>query len=439
MKKIFKTKKLQEAEIYGEDEINSMLKSEVEAKRLLLAFLMDDGRGHKHELFAKRFAAFNFKFVSTKYANKVAGGAPAWIQFEDRLICIQRSFLQILPEEEGGIVRTYGQLSVLLRHELIHSLLRHQIRMLAKFKADNNDDEEIATALSSSVSLHHLINTIEDFEISDRGYDKEDVKLVKGLILNGKEVGGLVVAIDEPEWIEMPVEEMYEQLELRIQQLNDRLNAALADIKELPKDADILTAMRAVAETDRQLKGVTGDNFVNHGIASAKASYAKPLWANSGLEMPIYDFVKTKLFKKLQQRFKACADIMLKQSDSYSDAITNEAKDDSAITAWSDAKKRVDKQILDSGHYEAEARRIMNTSPVEPVDISDILTGEYLGTIRTPEEKQLIIDMFKECAGLTVWQDPYERWFDNMVKVFMDNKYSEKDLQRVARAVGANN
>lgn len=428
MRKIFKVKNLNEAEAFGADELEFMTKSEAAARRLLLAFLRNDGRGHHHAMFAKRFESFAFKFVSAEYAESVAGGALAWIQFEDRLICIQKDFLKPFPEELGGIARTYAQLSVLLRHELIHALLRHEIRMLAKFKKDHNNDEELAKTLNGSASLGHLTNIIMDFEISDQGYDAEDVKTVRMMTLNGKEIGGLVVAIDEPEWIKMPLEQMYDALEARIASLNDALNNTLSVLVDTDVDpADVLANIKLQVKLAGELDRVTDSKITNHGIIDAKKQYALPVKAPSSLKMPVYEFIKTKFFRQFKEHYKTCGDIILKINDSYLAEIKAANGD-----------KKAAEDAYRNGSYLQQVYPIIRSAVTEPVEISDPFTGEVLGTIYTPEEKHVIIEVLKECAGLTTWEPPYEKWFKKMAE-FTDSKYSAADVQAVIDALEAQN
>jgi hypothetical protein len=56
----------------------------------------------------------------------------------------------------------FNQMSMLIRHELAHNLLMHQIRMIKKL-ADKFPEMKLKT----SSSLHNLTNILEDFEISN--------------------------------------------------------------------------------------------------------------------------------------------------------------------------------------------------------------------------------------------------------------------------------
>ena len=415
MKKYLKPARLYEA-AFGQDELDYMLRAEASAKNTLIKFLQDDGRGHRHAKFAERFKAFSFKFVSERYAQQETGGAPAWINFENRTIYIQKILLNPIPEELGGVRRVYDQLSVILRHELIHALLRHQVRMLEKLKQAHGD--ELADALNKDASLHELENIIADWEISDRGYDRNDANIMKRLLLNGKEIEALVVAIDHPDWVSMSLEEMYDELVKHINDLNNTLNnilkAAVNTTTELtPAEADAM---------DYQLRQLP-DKALDPPIAKAKIKYAVNKYTNSALMLPVYEFIKTKFFKRLEGYLPNLAKIIRKLSDNYKQEIDRVGD-----------KKAVDKKIHDN-YYSAAVDAIINSSVTEAVDIADPITGELLGKIQSPEEKRIMIDVLKECAGLTVWLNPYEQWFKFMDEFKREDLYSIDDLKKALDAL----
>ena len=416
MKKYLKPARLYEA-TFGQDEIDYMLRSEASAKNMLIRFLKDDGRGHRHAKFAERFKAFSFKFVSERYAQQRTGGsAMAWIEFESRTVFIRKDFLNPIPEELGGTRRVYDQLSVILRHELIHSLLCHQIRMMTKYKQTHGD--EMADAMSKDASLQELDNVLMDWEISDRGYDRNDANIIKRLLLNGEEISCLVVAIDHPDWVRMSLEEMYDELIKHINELNTSLNNIL----------------KAAVTTDKGLSPAEADALkyqINHlpdgeldpRIMRAKMRYAVNKHTPSSLMLPVYEFIKTNFFKRLKEGFPNLAKIILKISDSYKKEIDRVGD-----------KKAVDKQIHDK-YYDAAVDAIINSSVAEAVEITDPITGEIIGKINSPEEKKLMVDVLKECAGLTVWLDPYEQWFKYMDEFKREDLYSIDDLQKALDAL----
>lgn len=161
-----------------------MSKKEQKLKKRLIELLRDDGKGHKYPKFAKRLEDFDVNIVYLADDPNFT----AAISFDEGKIYISEGFLQ---NEE-----LFYQLNVIMRHELAHNLMMHQIRMLNKFKKEKADDPEYAEHLSNSRSLHELINWLEDFEISNKRYTDEDKKIVRNIILNGKLINGLVTEED---------------------------------------------------------------------------------------------------------------------------------------------------------------------------------------------------------------------------------------------------
>ena len=168
-----------------------MTKLEKQLHKKLIKLLLDDGKGHHHKKYAMRLKDFNIKVVSLKADPKMT----AAISFDLGVIYISEGFL--LDES------LFFQLNVLMRHELAHNLLMHQIRMMRKFGEDFN------LKWGNSMTLHGYLNYIEDHEISDRIYSKEDKDVVRKMFLNGRTIGGLITDDIRPEWVDLPVEQMY--------------------------------------------------------------------------------------------------------------------------------------------------------------------------------------------------------------------------------------
>ena len=98
-----------------------MSKKEQKLKKRLIELLRDDGKGHRYPKFAKRLEAFDVNIVYLSDDKNFT----AAISFDEGKIYISEGFLQ---NEE-----LFYQLNVLMRHELAHNLMMHQIRMLNKF------------------------------------------------------------------------------------------------------------------------------------------------------------------------------------------------------------------------------------------------------------------------------------------------------------------
>ena len=49
-----------------------------------------------------------------------------------------------------------------------------------------------------------------DWELSDIGYDDHDKEVVRLMQLNGDILGGLILSDDHPEWVNKPMEELFD-------------------------------------------------------------------------------------------------------------------------------------------------------------------------------------------------------------------------------------
>lgn len=186
-----------------------MTQKEQALKKRLIALLRDDGKGHHHAKYAARLADFDIQIVPVKEDPNFT----AAISFEDGIIYISEGFI--------SNPSTFHQLNVLLRHELAHNLLMHEIRMMHKIGSLPYSH------IKYSQSLHRLLNIIMDFEISNKKYSAEDKIIVKNMWLNGQVIGGLITEEHRQAWMSMSVEEMYDALTDEIAALHDGIRRAL--------------------------------------------------------------------------------------------------------------------------------------------------------------------------------------------------------------------
>lgn len=107
------------------------------------------------------------------------------------------------------------QSSVLIRHEILHAFLQHEQRLLDKLAKEHNlvdlTDTDLRN-LKQELYKDSTFNIAGDYEISNRGYTEKDKETVRNILLNGKLVSGLVTEDDHPEWVDMSIEEMYDEL-----------------------------------------------------------------------------------------------------------------------------------------------------------------------------------------------------------------------------------
>lgn len=112
------------------------------------------------------------------------------------------------------------QVSLIVRHEILHEFLNHGPRG-QKFEKQKYKD--LFGKEGGSVGNHELSNMAADWEISNRGYTDNDKITSKNIILDGKILQGLVTELDNPGkgWENLTYEQMYDKL---LDQYKDNLN-----------------------------------------------------------------------------------------------------------------------------------------------------------------------------------------------------------------------
>ena len=136
---------------------------------------------------------------------------------------------------KGRIVVNRGleetQVSVIIRHEILHSYLKHELRLLQKLARDRNIDydsladielDELDKELKNILYSNDDFNIAADYEISNLGYTDADKDAVRQINLNGQILSGLVTEDEHPDWIDYSVEDMYQELsQLRKKEQNN--------------------------------------------------------------------------------------------------------------------------------------------------------------------------------------------------------------------------
>lgn len=97
------------------------------------------------------------------------------------------------------------QVSMVVRHEILHNFLKHMLRMEKKLGKDVWD--------ARTPEMHERSNIAGDYEISNRGYTDADKSTARAIELNGQFLKGLVTEDDHPDWVDKSLEEMYDLLE----------------------------------------------------------------------------------------------------------------------------------------------------------------------------------------------------------------------------------
>lgn len=363
MKKVFS---LLEA---GHKSINETPR-EKKLKQQLIALLKDDGKGHHHSKYAAVLDRYKVNIVPLKDDPDFT----AAISFDDGIVYVGEGFL-VDPSY-------FYQLNVILRHELAHNLMMHQIRMMHKIM------EKPWSHIKYSRSLHELQNIIMDYEISHTRYNEEDKKTIRNMYLNGKLIGGLLTEDDRPDWVGLSVEDMYDKLNDEIEQEQNYAKSLIINGRQVSKDKDTIAAraipmqkMYTDINSPCQLKAKL-DKFIGSNLFNA-------------LPEPIQNIIK----------------------DLYNSIVLSNV-------AYSD--QDIKKMQQD----------IAATTVAKSLDLVSPVTGEVITELYTPEEKQWAQEILK---NILMFVDEYTEWYQKVIGVLADSKYTNDDIKQVMDALKETN
>ena len=368
-----------------------MTDRERSVKKHLCQLLIDRG----HRKYAERFWKLDFNLVDSKKHPEFT----AAISFEEATVFLSDGFL-------GSGQGIFNQLDVLMRHELAHNLMMHQIRLMHVFKKLHAKDPDNAYEhIKYSASLHEILNYIEDFEISNKRYTSEDKKVVRNMQLNGEIIGGLVTEDHRVGWENMPLEAMYDELSKELIQIN---SAIRSDPNWLP--------------TKNGYYGGPLDLFKTKSaeLISMYSDFMRP----SSIRAPMDLFIKSKVFNGWAKIYKDLTILIYE--------------------ALKDLANDTDKQkLLDL------IQDISITGPQEAFDITHPNTGEYICSLYTPEDKALATDILKNMGG-NINYDPnifkvkrktnsqsYKNAWNNVIASLDKKQFDDQTLEQVISAIEA--
>lgn len=165
------------------------------------------------------------KFAKEYIINELAKhGYPTYaslLKYFDLNLTDRQDAIAYLEPAKGRIVVNRGldedQVSVVIRHEILHHYLKHEDRLLrklaneAKLDYEKLNDIEMKD-LKTNLYKNKDFNTAGDYEISNLAYTDRDKQTIKQININGQLLCGLVTEDDHPDWVELSVEEMYDKL-----------------------------------------------------------------------------------------------------------------------------------------------------------------------------------------------------------------------------------
>ena len=353
---------------------------------------------YRHPKYAQRLEKLIVRIVPLV---KPKGYKGTWVQtaaisFDEGIIYINRGFLT----DES---RLY-QLNVLIRHEIAHNLLMHQIRMLKKF-ASTGKGEKFSTRMSMSGLLHSLLNIIMDFEISNRKYTEDDKKVVLNMTLAGQLIGGLVTEMHRKEWLTMTMEEMYEALVAELRDIRDGMN---------------YYAEHGYHKSSMERKLTGKDMITLEGINIIK-QYSNTK-SESIIWLPIEEyFKKSKVFKE-------------KFSEGFQELFIL------IYTTLKDLPHDLLKKLLEE---------IAESQPFDEVDLTSYgVSTDELDAIYTPEEKFVFVQVIKALLGIAKDRPTskvvkaehsaeYKKGYNEIIKkIGKKGAISDEDLITVCTALG---
>lgn len=147
------------------------------------------------------------------------------------------------------------QVSTVVRHEILHEYLSHQLRM--------------ERHLNGKPENHLQANIAGDYEISNRGYTEQDKRIARSIVLNGKVLSGLVTEDQHPDWVDLSYEEMYDRLASNMSQEEQEMSSALnnqnpdSEIQQAEEVARQAEAAQEQAEEAQEQQGSSGGSSQN--------------------------------------------------------------------------------------------------------------------------------------------------------------------------------
>ena len=344
---------------------NFMTKREEKLKEELIKLLQKN----RHAKYAERLKYFIINIVPVSGPE----GDPnfvAAISFETGIIYISEGFLQ-----DPAV---FAQLDVVIRHELAHNLMMHQIRMANKLKGLGIE------ALQTSSSIHHMINFIEDDEISNKRYTAADKEVVRKMWLNGRLIGGLVTEDHREAWLHLSVEEMYDKLTAELEAVHRQYLAKReiyidVDLGGMPSDsvksAIVDTYIYNETDEESQIPTDTVDDFIKSGFMLLGGKGGK-------YELP----------------------------EEYRQIVID----------INDALKATP---LEGEEIEKLLDEIAYSSPIKYLDLIHPITKEVICNLKTPEDKLIAADTIKK------FRSQYLYWYTRVLRTIR-NKLSSGEFDR---------
>lgn len=235
------------------------------------------------------------------------------------------------------------QVSTIVRHEILHEYLTHHER------------EEIFHQEHPSYRRNSQISNIAaDYEISNRGYTKEDKRIARAIQLGDKTLEGLVTEVKYPDWEDKTFEEMYEEL-LKQQEKDEKaLEDLLKQIGDFtPEDLDdLLDQIDKIQQQEEQEGEGTSPNGSSSG---EKSSEEDQDGSGSGQKSEEQDRLD-----KLQKEIKDEANELEKEIEKAKEGLPNSEQKDQPNNATEHSAFPTEKEQKALTKVGAKAQKIQD-------------------------------------------------------------------------------
>lgn len=374
---------------------------EKKLKRKILALLRDDGKGHHHAKYAKRLEDFMLKIVP----RSVKPGFVAAVNWENVTIYVSDGFVVNDPD-------IFYQLSVLMRHELAHYILQHDIRMAQQLTQKYGD--VFYQHFKQSNLLHATLNIIMDLEISNRIYKQDDDKVtVRTLHDSSRFLPGLVTDEVAKDWVKMTLPEMYNEVEKEIKNIKQSI---LAQWDMLDQIDDVAVKYSKIIGNQNSQHAYVNTQLVN------------TLYQHINYKHP------TNFFGKLDEFIANKAPYHFVPYDEG--RVMAICKFDSLPDFYQEIVVTINNEFTSNNNYTRQdlRDRVIEIAKTGPLDIYSLKNkqGQEIIKIYNPEEKFLAIDALK--AKIPELEE-YQAWYAKVQKVLSDSKYSDADRQTIFDAI----
>lgn len=241
-------------QIFLKESLSSVWKSRI------ILYLQQEG----YVTYANRLADIKFIIADVYRGSRISVAA----MFPDKAEIVINPAMVDEKQFLGQKKKMMDQLSVLVRHELLHFLLVHSKRMnIHLSKKDPNWEKKYR-----SYSIYRLANEAMDWNLSQEGYDEHDKEVVRLMTKNGSVIGGLILSDDHPEWINLTFEELLdkviEEKEKAIEQAKKNLEQLKKELEQQNQDQNTQDSINSSSNSESDNSSEDNDNTQNNNQMS---------------------------------------------------------------------------------------------------------------------------------------------------------------------------